>query len=158
MVRMLDFVVGAAGVAGFFLSLWLAVSQWWTAREAFRLSVIDYAVHGEVTLFLIVVENLSRSPLVVLSLTYLGTICEIEPKRVRGRPPEWNSAVSARFPIHIPPRDAGLFYIEFVGCPCSPLDVGTPVTLQIQTIRRTVPRTLILEHKAHYLNKRSRSR
>lgn len=107
---MLDLLTDAAGIAGLALSLWLALSQWWRAREAFRVRVIDYADFGESVRFLLYVENLSRSPLVILSVAYLETICELEPKKIRGTPPAWNSAVSARFPVHIPLRDAGLFY------------------------------------------------
>lgn len=153
---MLDLSVDVAGVAGLVLSLWLALSNWWRSRESFRVRVVDYADFGGTVRFLLYVENLSRSPLVVLNVVYLGTTCELEPRKIRGTPPSWDSAVSPRFPVHISPRDAGLFYTEFAARPCTPLEVGTTATLQIQTIRRTVPRTVVLGPKAGYLNKRSR--
>ena len=45
------------------------------------------------------------------SCSLCGTPCELEPKKVRGTPPAWNSVVSVRFPIRIHPRDAELSYI-----------------------------------------------
>lgn len=38
---MLDLLTDAAGIAGLALSLWLALSQWWRAREAFRVRALD---------------------------------------------------------------------------------------------------------------------
>ena len=89
------------------------------------------------------------------SCSLCGTPCELEPKKVRGTPPAWNSVVSVHFPIRIHPRDAELSYIEFVDCPYTRLEAGTTVNFQIQTIRRMVRKTVVLGRKAYYLNKRS---
>ena len=146
-----------AGCLGLALSICIALSNWLSARERFDIKILDYSDSGGTTRFLIAIYNRSRSPLTICHISFCGTICELEPKKVRGTPPAWNSVASVRFPIRIHPRDAELSYIEFVDCPYTRLEAGTSANFQIQTIRRTVRKTVVLGRRAHYLNKRSRS-
>lgn len=142
-----------AGVAGFALSLWIVLFGWFQRREAFKVTVLDYSDLPSSVRFFLLIRNESNSPLVITEIKYLGTTCELEPKKIRGEPGSWNAVSSARFPVRVRPHDAELLYIEVVGCEYIPLAPDTWVSFQIQTISRSAQKTALLGNKSRYLNK-----
>lgn len=150
-----DFLSKLVGAAGFGLSLFLAISGFLKNRQSFDVSVIDYRDFGKATTFFLSIVNKSQSPLVITEVTYLGTVCELEPKRIRNDPQAWNGVTTPRFPICIPARSAQCVYLEFVGRldpQHIPLTADIWVTLQIQTISHKELRTLLLGPPGHYLH------
>ena len=144
-----------AGCLGFLLSLYLAFRSWIEKRINFKISVLDYNDYSESVRFLLAIENHSKSPLVISSISAFETVCELEPKRIRGNPTAWNGAISARLPIRVPARDTEIFYIELLTQRPIPLSAGTPVTFQIQAIGHTEQKTVLLGNRSHYLNKKA---
>lgn len=143
-----------AGCVGCALSLFLALSKWVNSRENFTISVIDYADFGGSTRFLLSIENKSHAPLTICKISFCGTDCELEPKKIRGDPNAWNGATTARFPLRVQPHDAAFVYTEFVGCEHSRLIADMFVTFQIQSIDHSVSKTVLLGNTAYYLNKK----
>ena len=149
-----DFLVDLAGIAGFVLSVVLAFLSLIRSRESYGVTVIDYADFGPSTRFLISFSNRSANPLVITQLRFCGTICELEPKMIRGEPNTWNGVTTPRFPVCVPAHEAAFAYIEFVGCPNNPLAPDMLVTFQIQTTTHLGLKTVLLPNKSHYLNRR----
>lgn len=149
-----DFLVDIAGIAGFVLSVILAVWGFIQSRENYQITVIDYADFGPSTRFLISITNLSANPLIITQFRFCGTTCELEPKKIRGEPETWNGVTTPQFPICVPARGAAFAYIEFVDCPSAPLVPDMLVTFQIQTTARLGLKTVLLPNKSHYLNRR----
>lgn len=154
MKTIVEILSNIAGCLGFVLSLCLVFNEWFNRRTKFDISVLDYNNHAQSVRFLLSVKNKSNAPLVISSISAFETICELEPKRIRNEPGSWNAAVSARFPVRVHSRDIENFYIEILTGSNIPLDSGTRVTFQIQTIGRMVRKTVLLGNRAHYLNKR----
>lgn len=154
MILNFDFLADLAGLLGFLLSLGLSVRTWLSRRTAFDVEVLDYNDNRESARFLLAVKNRSESPLVISAISAFGTTCELEPKKIRNDPTAWNGAVSARLPIRVRARDIEIFYIELLTGRTVPLSAGTQVTFQIQTIARSVPKTVPLGNRSHYLNRR----
>ena len=142
----------AAGVIAFILSVGTIVCHVLRNRIAFDVDVIDYADFGSSTRFLLSIRNRSFHPLVITSIVYNATTCELEPKMIRGRPEQWNFRSTSRLPLCIQPRSASADYIEFLTHLHTPLAPGTTVTLEIQTISGLVRKTLTLGNKSHYLH------
>lgn len=149
----LSTAVDFAGVAGFVLALWLAFYGWTRKREHYAISVLDYADFGLSTRFLLSIQNNSEAPLVISEVKYLGTVCELEPKKIRGDPEAWNGATTPRFPVRVRPHDVELVYLEFLVHGQTPLAADTWVTFQIQTTFRPGLQTVLLGSRSHYLNK-----
>ena len=149
---MLDIVVDVVGVAGFVLSLALAISTAFQRRESYCVHVLDYADFGRSTRFFLSIENYSSRPLVICKTVFCGTDCELLPKRIRGEPGTWNGETTRRFPIQVRPHDAEAVFLEFVDCEHSPLIADTWVTFQIRTTAGTGSKTALLGSKSHYLN------
>ena len=150
----IDLLVDLAGIAGFILSVILAFFSFIRSRECYRISVIDFADFGPSTRFLISFSNRSASPLVITEICFCGTICELEPKKIRGEPGAWNGVTTPAFPICVPAHEAAFAYIEFVNCPNDPLAPDMQVTFQIQTTARRGLKTVLLPSRSHYLNRR----
>ena len=148
----IDLLSTLAGVAGFCLSLFLAISNLLKNRIIFELSVLDYTQVNAISQFFVSIVNKSYSPLVITEIEFCGIICELEPKKIRNNPEDWNGVTTPRFPLCIPARSAQLVYLEFVGCKHSPLVADTWVTFQIQTISRRESRSVLLPGTGHYLH------
>lgn len=144
----------AAGVIALLLSVGTIVCHALRGRAAFDVDVIDYADFGASTRFLLAIRNRSYQPLVITSMVYNATLCELEPKMIRGCPDQWNFRATSRFPLCIPPRSASADYIEFLTHSHIPLAPGTTLTLEIHTISGRVRKTLSLGNKSHYLHTR----
>ena len=151
---MFSVLANIAGFLGFVLSVYIVISQWIQNRENFKISVLDYSDAMNSIRFLIAVENHSRSTLVITSISAFGTNCELEPKMIRGNPEAWNGATSVRLPVRVQARDAEIFYIEFLTKQHIPLSPEKSVTFEIRSIDHTVQKTVSLDSKSHYLNKR----
>lgn len=143
-----------AGVLGLALSLFIAISGAIKARENYIVRVIDYADFGGTTRFLISISNNSRTPLVITEISYQGTICELEPKKVRGNPEAWNGATTPRFPLCIPAGGAQFAYIEFLLAQHIPLSPGTTVTFQIRSTLLLEQKIVVLGRTSHYLHRK----
>lgn len=147
-------LVDAVGVAGFILSLWLAFYGWAIKRERYTISVLDYADFGASTRFFLAIQNDSENPLVIREVKYLETVCELDPKKIRGEPESWNGATTPRFPVRVRPHDVEMVYLEFLVHGQTPLVADTWVTFQIQTTSQSGLQTVLLGSKSHYLNKK----
>lgn len=147
-----DLLSKLAGVAGLCLSLFLAVSEHFKNRQNFELSVLDYTEVRYVTQFFVSIVNKSKTPLVITEISFHGTPCELEPKKIRGEPGDWNSVTTPRFPLHIPANSAQFFYLEFLYCAHTPLIADTWVTFQIHTISQQAIKTVLLPCTAYYLH------
>ncbi len=150
--RIIDILSKLAGVAGLLLSLFLAISGFIKNRTIFELSVLDYTRIGTISQFFVSIVNKSNAPLVITEIVFHGTVCELEPKKIRNDPDAWNGVTTPRFPLCIPARSAQFAYLEFVECEHSPLAADTWVTFQIQTISRRELRSVLLPGMGHYLH------
>ena len=149
----LQILVDIAGVAGFLLSFWLACCGWLLGRERYRFDVLDYADFGGTSRFFVTIQNDSSRPLVVREIRYLGTTCELLPKKIRGEPGSWNGETTRRFPIRVLPHDVEAVFLEFLVRGHSPLAPDTWVSFQIQTTSRLGSKTVLLCSKSHYLRR-----
>lgn len=148
----IDLLSKLAGVVGLCLSLFLAISGFFKTRTVFDLSVLDYTRVRTISQFFISIVNKSSAPLVITEIVFHGTVCELEPKRIRNDPEAWSGVTTPRFPLCVPARSAQFVYLEFVGCEHSPLVADTWVTFQVQTISRRESRSVLLPGMGHYLH------
>ena len=142
---------------GFGLSVYNFVHSLITSRENYVLDIIDYEVCTKrVTQFLVCFSNKSDSPLSIISVSYDGTICELEPKKIKGFPTDWNFQSSPRFPLCVPARGCQYAYLEFVSRSPKqkPLSPHTAVNFEIRSTRKLVQKTVSLPEKSHYLHTR----
>lgn len=149
-----NLLANIAGCLGFLLSVFTLIQNAIKRRECFKLDVLDYADFGPSTRFLVTIQNNSSSVLVIREFRYLGVVCELEPKKIRGDPALWNGSSTPRFPVRVRPHDAESVYLEFVDCEHSPLTADTWVTFQILTTSQSGLQTVLLGSKSHYLNKK----
>lgn len=149
----LDNIVDIAGIAGFILSLWLALYGFLQRRERFTISVLDYADFGPSTRFFLLIQNDSTRPLIIREVRFHGVVCELLPKKIRGEPESWDGVTTHRFPIRVRPHDAEAVFLEFVDYAHTALIPDTWVSFQIQTTSQLVLKSVLLGSKSHYLNK-----
>lgn len=145
-------------VGGFILSVYNAVSKWISNRENYRLELIDYAYRSRnVVQFLVCVSNLSSSPLTLTEISVFGTTCERIPKKIYGKPGEWNFRHTEEFPLCVPARSSKFYYLEFVdsrsGFPA--LSPGKTVIFEIRSTFRRRQKTVLLSNESHYLHTRT---
>ena len=141
-----------SGIAGFLLSLFILFRDCLRNRISFSVDVIDYADFGGSTRFYLLITNHSHRPLTITKVIYDEVLCELDPKKIRNRPEDWNFQHSVQFPVCIAALDARMVYLEFVASPHTQLSPGKAVSFQIQTISRSVLKTLILASRLCYLN------
>lgn len=145
----------AANIAAV-LALALSLVNAWRShieeKERFSLSVVDYLDGHNVAQFFLGVSNLSAKPLVITGVTFRSVLCELEPKRIRNRPEDWNFVSTPRFPVCISSHSAAAVYLEFVGCARNSLAPGQQVSFRIQTSARSVWKTVPLGNTSHYLH------
>lgn len=153
----MDIVLFIISVVGFGLSIYNFILPLIDSREKYQLDVIDYAVREPIsTQFFVCFSNTSIRPLAIVSISYNGITCELEPKAIKNLPSDWNFRSSPQFPICIPARSSQYAYLEFVDRHHShiPLSSGTAVTFEIHSTRKLAQKTLTLGDKAHYLHRR----
>lgn len=150
----IEILSDCAGIAGLLLSIALAIREFLRARMCFDFLVLDYVVVRNVTQFFVSIANKSKTPLVITEILFHDVSCELEPKKIRGEPGQWNAVTTPRFPLSVPGQDAKFMYLEFVGCSDNQLTADIFVTFQIQTISRQVSRTVLLQGTSHYLHSR----
>ena len=148
-----DLLSKLAGVAGFCLSLFLAVSGFLKNRTSFEISVLDYrSFPGNTVTFYLSIVNKSYTPLVITEVVFQETVCELVPRMVLNEPGDWNMAATPRFPLGIPARSAEFVFLEFRRCGQTPPAADTWVTFQIQTISRRELKTVLLGPPARHLH------
>ena len=140
-----------AGVLGLALSTFLLVRDVFRERERYSIAIIDYDVHLHSARFYVCFTNHSHRALVITGITYLGTLCELDPKRIRQPPEPLPLQHTPQFPVAIEALGARMCYIEFLNPSQKQLSPGMPVTFQIQTTSRSVSKTVFLGDKSHYL-------
>lgn len=150
------YVTFGIAVAGFTMSLGTWLRSLWRSREKFAASVIDYGEHLNAMQLLVSVTNFSDNVLVITSISCRGRTCELEPKLIRGDPKS-PKAETPRFPVTIPAQNSENLYLEFVNLRHIGLTAGEALTLEVQTIRKQVRKTVLLGNKLHYLNTRAQS-
>lgn len=143
-----------SGILALLLSISIIIANYIKSRTIFDLTIVDYADFGGTTRFLLLVKNKSSNPLTISKIIFDETVCELEPKKIRGIPGTWNGVTTPRFPVRIPPRDADLFYVEFLTVPSTCLECGMHLNFQIQTIDLQVSKTVLLGNRSYYLNKK----
>lgn len=153
---MLKIITSVAGVLGFILSLWLAISNAYRNRECYAFSIIDYEVQESrhVVRFLVCITNKSSRALTITEITYCGVCCELEPKRIRGAEGKLGFQATPDFPLCVPAHGAQYAYLQFAsedlaGTELSP---GTSVNFQIRSTLHQVQKTELLGNISHYLH------
>lgn len=149
----LSILSDAAGVLALLLSAFILIRDYLRERLRFSLDIVDYDVYRHSARFYISFSNLSHRPLIITGITYHEMLCELDPKRIRKPPEPLPLQHTPQFPLAIEAQGAGLYYVEFLGFSQKQLSRGTPVTFQIQTISRTVSKTVLLGEKSHYLHR-----
>lgn len=123
------------------------------SREKYSISVIDYAMRtNDIMQLLIVITNLSESPLTIKYVTCGETMCELEPRKIHGVPGKLNFASSARFPLCIPAHGCKYAYLEFQNYQHTPLAAGVNLTLEIHSTLKPERKTVLLGDISHYLH------
>ena len=125
--------------------------------EKYKISVIDYRKFTPKTVtFFLCVTNRSSSTLTLTAVKFCGVECELEPKKIKNHPSPEAFYWSAQFPVQIPPRQAQIFYIEFVDEHLRNIELnpGTAVNFQIRSTRRQARKSLLLGQPSHYLHSR----
>lgn len=145
-------------VGGFILSVYNAVSKWLCEKERYRLELIDYAYRNKnVVQFLVCVSNLSAAPLTLTEISVFGVSCELLPKKIYGKPGNWDFRHTAEFPLCIPARSSQFFHLEFVdhhnGFPV--LRPGNTVIVETRSTFRRRQKTVLLSSESHYLHTRA---
>lgn len=142
-------------VSSFLLSVYTIVSAKIKAVEKYDIDIVDYMVYDNTsTQFLVCVSNKSSEPLSILSISYNGIICELEPKKIKNNPPDWNFQSTPRFPLCIAAHGCQYAYLEFVDRihPHKSLCRETTVNFQIRSTRKTVHKKISLGEPSHYLH------
>ena len=134
------------------LSIWNAVREVRANREQFDVRIVDYVEPGDYAVMLLCISNRSAKPLAITSITCEGIQCELEPVLVKTLPATGAPVLSAQFPLYTAALGASVRYIQFPACPHTPLAPGEALTLQIQTTRHSVSKTVILGNTGHYLH------
>ena len=143
------------GILGFLLSASMAILTFLRSQENYSIDVIDYANrHSDIVQFLVIITNKSSSPLTISSITYEGTVCELEPKKIRGKYQQFGFVSTPFFPICLDPHCSRYIYLEFLDMPYIPLSRGTTVNFQIQSTRKQAHKVLLLGDISHYLHNR----
>lgn len=154
----MEIITIVIAVAGFVLSLFLALRDVYRHRLQFKVDIIDYRQwderHDNTAQFLIVISNTSAKPISITRICIGRDECELEPKAIHRNPTAWNSATTPQFPVCVPADSSAFAYLEFVGYSGIPLTQGTEVTFEIQTTHRLVRKTLLLGPLSHYLRTR----
>lgn len=155
-----DNITTAIAVLGFVLTAAQLFHQIKTNQEHFKIEVIDYVVcplwDRTVVQFLVCTSNLSSRPLTIVTISYDGVCCELEPKPVKGLQGSLEYHITPQFPLCIPGHGAQYFYLEFVIRPVKQISLspGTAVTFEICTTGSVTTKSVLLGDKSHYLPNR----
>lgn len=142
------------GILGFLISIFTLIINHFQRKTKFKIFVADYVNRGSVIQFLLCISNLSSEPLTIVSIKFNEITCELEPKKIRGNPEDWNSVTTPRFPVCIAAHSSCYVYLEFLGCEHISLNPGTVVNFQIYTTLRQVQKNITLDNTSHYLHKK----
>ena len=123
------------------------------SREKYTISVVDYALRRrDILQLLVVITNCSDSPLTIKSIFCHESICELEPKMIRGLPDKFGFVSTPRFPLCIPAHGCQYAYLEFLNYRHTPPVPGTSLTLEIHSTLKPVQKTALLGDISHYLH------
>ncbi len=161
-MEILKAAASVAGVLGFLLSSWLAISAACRNRERYTIHVIDYTVVNqlETVQFLLCITNESGRALTITEIEYRGVCCELEPKKIRGALGTIGFQATPDFPLCIPAHSAQYVYLEFVSesLAHTALYPGTTVNFQIRSTLRRVQKSELLGDISHYLHTREQQK
>lgn len=145
---------GSLCISGFIL-----VSNHMKSKESYDISVIDYAKpFNHVFQMLIVITNYSDSPLTISSVYCAGTICELQPKKIRGVPGQFGFCATPQFPLCIPAHGCQYVYLEFLNYPHTAPTPGTTLSLKIYSTRKMELKNVLLGDISHYLHTKEQLR
>lgn len=123
------------------------------SREKYSISVIDYALrHPDILQLLVVITNCSDSPLTIKSIFCHESICELEPKMIRGLPGKFGFVSTPQFPLCIPSHGCQYAYLEFLNYQHTPPTAGASLTLEIHSTLKPERKTVLLGDISHYLH------
>lgn len=123
------------------------------SRERYNISVVDYAFRrSDILQLLIVITNCSDSPLTIKSIFCGESICELEPKKIRGLPGNFGFVSTPQFPLCIPAHGCQYAYLEFLNYRHTPPVPGTSLTLEIHSTLKPARKTVLLGDISHYLH------
>lgn len=141
-----------AAVLGFLFSLANSIYLFMSSKEHFKIHIFDYDDAGASVRFKVGIDNCSSKPLTITVVTFRKTLCELEPKKIRNNPDDWNFASTPQFPICVPAHSSVSVYWEFVGCSRNSLAPQKLVSFQIQTTSHLVWKTVPLGNESRYLH------
>lgn len=120
--------------------------------ENYSIFPIDYAYRQNALQLLVSITNHSDTPLVISFIYCDGINCELEPKKIRGEPNKFGSAVTSQFPLCIAAHGCQFAYLEFSNFPHISLVPGKNLIFQIHSTRKQAQKTLFLGEPARYLH------
>ena len=137
------------------LSIFLAIRTYAKELESYSMTVIDYRGFQTENQFLFCFSNTSSCPLTIISMSYDGLTCLLEPRAIETKRDGTVVRASAQFPLCIPAHGAQYAYVLFPNTevPHKQLSPGTAVIFQIQTTRSLSQRSVTLSHTGYYLHK-----
>lgn len=139
-----------------FVSIYVLISTHLKSCEKYEISIVDYSFRfGYVLQLLVVFTNHSDSPLTIKSVFCDGTICELEPKKIRGNPGSFGFVSTPQFPLCIPAHGCQYAYLEFLSHQYTAPVPGTTLNLEICSTRKSVQKTVLLGGISHYLHTKS---
>lgn len=146
-----------------FVSLGISCFTWISSninsREKYDISVIDYAKRpNNIFQILIVITNCSDNPLTIKSIYCEKTICELEPKMIRGYPGKFGFVSTPQFPLCIPAHGCQYAYLEFLNFQHTSPVPGTTLNLEIHSTLKLVSKTVLLGDISHYLHTKEQLR
>ena len=125
-----------------------------STRKKIEIQIVDYRAVQKVIQFFIHVQNQSRSPICISSISICydknEIYCELIPKKIRGK--EETLICTPMFPLNHAPLQGGLYFFEFINCPETSLISGKTFDFVIYTNRGPIKKSVILGEQSHYLH------
>lgn len=141
------------------ISAFILISNWISNIEKYEVYVIDYKlINPGIFQMLIGITNRSSSPLIIKSVSCDESICELEPKKIRGNPGGFGFVSTPRFPVCIPSHGCDYFYLEFLNFRNTQISRGTVLSLEICSTRKSERKTVTLGDISRYLHTREQYR
>lgn len=137
------------------ISLAMPVIQFLNSREKYRISVVDYRSPTDISAQLLVcIENLSDSPLTIISIFLDGVCCALDARTLRDMDYSRRAERIIKFPVCIPAHGAQYCYLEFFDEALQGILLfpGKELTLQIHSTFRQEYKSTILGNRLYYLH------
>ena len=125
-----------------------------STRNKINFKIDDYRSVQKVFQFFIHVQNQSRSPICISSISICydknEIYCELIPKKIRGK--DESLMCTPMFPLNLAPLQGGLYFFEFINCPKTSLVSGKTFDFVIYTNRGPIKKSVTLGEQSHYLH------